>query len=160
MRPYLFYMTVGGKNLRIYEVMFITDPRIPEESREAAVEKVKKVIETRVAANIEKVDRWGIRKLAYKLPKTKLTEGDYTVIQFRCDGSNLGELNNLFTVTPEFVRKQIVRRTDIEKIERKEMLKARLEKAVDVEESVNETLSVDKIENSEKAEPEFEVEEK
>jgi len=153
-------MTVGGKNLRIYEVMFITDPRIPEESREAAVEKVKKVIETRVAASIEKVDRWGIRKLAYKLPKTKLTEGDYTVIQFRCDGSNLGELNNLFTVTPEFVRKQIVRRTDIEKIERKEMLKARFEKLADVEVPINENEPDEKSENSEKTEPEFEVEEK
>ncbi|HQC37309.1 MAG TPA: 30S ribosomal protein S6, partial [Thermotogota bacterium] len=59
--------------------MFIADPRVDEEGREALVEKVKKVITEKAVGTIEKVDRWGIRKLAYKLPKTKLTEGDYTV---------------------------------------------------------------------------------
>ncbi len=138
--------------MRIYELMYITDPRIPEDAREAGVEKVKSVIEEKVGGTIEKIDRWGVRKLAYKLPKTKLTEGDYTVILFRSEGTSLSPLENLFQVTPEFVRKQIVRREDIEKAERTEMLKRRKEGTVEVEETV------EVVENAETTEPEFEVE--
>ena len=111
--------------MRIYEIMFIADPRVDEEGREALVEKVKKVITEKAAGTIEKVDRWGIRKLAYKLPRTKLTEGDYTVVLFRSNGEQLKEIDVLFQVTPELIRKQIVRREDLEKKERKEWLKTR-----------------------------------
>lgn len=138
--------------MRIYELMYITDPRIPEEAREAGVEKVKKVIEEKVGGTIEKIDRWGVRKLAYKLPKSKLTEGDYTVILFRSEGTSLSSLENLFQVTPEFIRKQVVRREDIEKLERAEMLKKRREGTAEVEETV------EVVEVTENEEPEFEVE--
>ena len=111
--------------MRIYEIMFIADPRVDEEGREALVEKVKKVITEKAAGTIEKVDRWGIRKLAYKFPRTKLTEGDYTVVLFRSNGEQLKEIDVLFQVTPELIRKQIVRREDLEKKERKEWLKTR-----------------------------------
>ena len=84
--------------MRIYELMFITDPRLPEEQREEGVERVKQLIEERVNGKVEKVDRWGIRKLAYILPKSKLDEGDYTVILFRADGADLEPLENLFHV--------------------------------------------------------------
>ncbi|HOX64356.1 MAG TPA: 30S ribosomal protein S6 [Thermotogota bacterium] len=111
--------------MRIYELMFIADPRVDEEGRAALVEKVQKVIVEKAAGTIEKVDRWGIRKLAYKLPRTKLTEGDYTVVLFRSNGEKLQEIDVLFQVTPELIRKQIVRREDLEKKERKEWLKTR-----------------------------------
>lgn len=112
--------------MKIYEIMFFSDPRVTEEGREQVVEKVKKVITDKVLGTIEKVDRWGIRKLAYKLPRTKLTEGDYTVILFRVDTTTqLKHLDVLFQVTPELIRKQIIHREDIEKKERKEWLKTR-----------------------------------
>lgn len=145
--------------MRLYELMYITDPRIAEDAREAGVEKVKKVIVEKLGAKIEHVDRWGIRKLAYKLPKTKLTEGDYTVVLFRSDGKNMNELLNLFQVTPEFVRKQIVRREDLEKKERKEILKARMEKAGRVEEEDLKN-SDPSLEANDSAEPKFNVEDK
>jgi small subunit ribosomal protein S6 len=143
--------------VRIYELMFITDPRLPEEQREEGVEKVKKVIEERVNGKVEKVDRWGIRKLAYTLPKSKLEEGDYTVILFRADGSELEPLENLFQVSPEFVRKQIVRREDIEKEERKKVIQNRLNGTVEIEEPAEEVVEEVVQEDSE---PEFDVEEK
>ena len=48
--------------MRIYELMFISDPRVPEDQRELGIEKVKKTIEEKVNGVIEKVDRWGVRK--------------------------------------------------------------------------------------------------
>jgi len=140
--------------VRIYELMFISDPRIPEEQRELGIEKVKQTIEEKVNGVVEKVDRWGVRKLAYTLPKTKLTEGDYTVILFRADGGDLEPLENLFHVTPEYIRKQIVRREDIEKEERKKLLQSRNNGGLEIEEEI----TVEEVSSDE--EPEFDVEEK
>ncbi|HPE69000.1 MAG TPA: 30S ribosomal protein S6 [Thermotogota bacterium] len=140
--------------MRIYEIMFIVDPRIPEEEREKAVEKVQNNIVERVRGTIEKVDRWGIRKLAYKLPKSKLNEGDYSVILFRSGGEKLDDLRTLFQVTPELIRFQIVRRFDMEKEERKQLLKNRGKDSVEVVEEVE----IEQAIPPEELEPEFEVE--
>jgi len=113
--------TAGGgatvEELRVYETMFIMDPTIPEEEREKLVGKVKNIIEERVKGKIENVDRWGVRKLAYKIKK--LLEGDYTVILFRAPGDTVNNLEEFYRITPEIFRWQTFRRFDIEKKERK-----------------------------------------
>lgn len=106
---------------RIYESMFIVAPNIPEAEREKLVEKVKNIIEERVGGRIEKVDRMGLRKFAYEIKK--FSEGDYTVIYFRCDGQRLQELEEFYRVTPEIIRWQTFRRFDLEKKERKQQKK-------------------------------------
>ncbi|AMW32084.1 SSU ribosomal protein S6P [Fervidobacterium changbaicum] len=103
--------------MRIYETMFIIKPDVPEEERNKLVENVKKFLEERVGAQVENVDRWGIRKLAYKIGK--YFEGDYTVLYFRSNGQGLEQLENYFKVHPEFMRWQTFRREDLEKKERK-----------------------------------------
>ena len=105
------------EKLRIYETMFIMAPDIPQETREEIVEKVKKLIEEKIGGKIENVDRWGVRKLAYKIKQ--YTEGDYTVLLFRAPGDKVGELEYFFRVTPEVFRWQTCRRFDLEKKERK-----------------------------------------
>lgn len=106
---------------RIYESMFIVAPNIPEAEREKLVEKVKNIIEERVGGRIEKVDRMGLRKFAYEIKK--FSEGDYTVIYFKCDGQRLQELEEFYRVTPEIIRWQTFRRFDLEKKERKQQKK-------------------------------------
>ena len=103
--------------MRIYETMFIIAPDVPQEERENLVERVKKLIEERVGGKIESVDRWGLRKLAYKIKQ--YTEGDYTVIMFRAEGDKLNELEYFYRVTPEIFRWQTFRRFDLERKERK-----------------------------------------
>lgn len=103
--------------MRIYETMFIIKPDVPEEERNKLVENAKKFLEERVKAQVENVDRWGIRKLAYKIGK--YFEGDYTVMYFRSNGQGLEQLENYFKVHPEFMRWQTFRREDLEKKERK-----------------------------------------
>ena len=102
--------------MRIYETMFIIKPDVPEEERNKLVENAKKFLEERVKAQVETVDRWGIRKLAYKIGK--YFEGDYTVMYFRSNGQGLEQLENYFKVHPEFMRWQTFRREDLEKKER------------------------------------------
>lgn len=103
--------------MRIYETMFIIKPDVPEEERNKLVENVKKFLEERVKAQVENVDRWGMRKLAYKIGK--YFDGDYTVVYFRSNGQGLEQLENYFKVHPEFMRWQTFRREDLEKKERR-----------------------------------------
>jgi len=103
---------------RIYESMFIMDPRLKVEEREALVEKVKNIIVERVKGNIQTVNHWGIRKLAY--PINHQVEGDYTVLLFKAPTTDLDKLEEFFRVTPQILRWQTFRREDLEKKERKE----------------------------------------
>ena len=100
-------------DLRVYETMFIIDPEVEEEEREGIVEKVKSIIQERLQGEIENLDRWGIRKLAYEI--NHRSEGDYTVVIFRANPDNLMKLESFFRVTPQVIRWQTFRREDIEK---------------------------------------------
>ena len=62
-----------------YEVMFIINPTLEEEKREATIEKVKAIIAA--DGEVDKVDAWGMRKLAY--PIEKKFEGYYVVMDFK-----------------------------------------------------------------------------
>ncbi|MDI3524030.1 MAG: small subunit ribosomal protein [Kosmotoga sp.] len=108
---------------RIYETMFIVSPELPDEAREAIAEKVKRYIEERVEGTIEQFDRWGMRKLAYRVRKG-FTEGDYTVVLFRADPEKVNSLERLYNITPEIFRWQTFRREDLEKEEKKARKKA------------------------------------
>lgn len=108
---------------RIYETMFIVSPELPDEAREAIAEKVRRYIEERVEGNIEQFDRWGMRKLAYRVRKG-FTEGDYTVVLFRADPEKVNSLERLYNITPEIFRWQTFRREDLEKEEKKAQKKA------------------------------------
>ncbi|MEN3042599.1 MAG: 30S ribosomal protein S6 [Fervidobacterium sp.] len=113
--------------MRIYETMFIIKPDVPEEERNKLVDNVKKFLEERVKAQVDNVDRWGMRKLAYKIGR--YFDGDYTVIYFRCNGQGLDQFENYFKVHPEFIRWQTFRREDLEKKERR-AARAKKEEAV------------------------------
>ncbi len=108
--------------IRIYETMFIVSPRLDEESRNSMAEKVRDYIVERVSGTIEKFDRWGIRKLAYRVTKG-FSEGDYTVIQFKADSESVDILEKFYGITPEIFRWQTFRREDLEKAEKKALLK-------------------------------------
>jgi len=50
--------------MRNYEVAYIADPEIDEQSLAALEEKVKGWVDA-AGGKVEKVDRWGKRRLAY-----------------------------------------------------------------------------------------------
>jgi len=136
---------------RIYETMFIVVPSLNDEEREAVVEKVKNFIQERLEGKIENVDRWGIRKLAFKVKK--FTEGDYTVIIFRASPEKVNELENFYHITQEIFRWQTFRREDLEKKEKKRKEK---EGNVEVKENVpssetSEEVVVSESENAEES---------
>ncbi|AYD41365.1 30S ribosomal protein S6 [Clostridium fermenticellae] len=92
--------------MRKYETIFILDPSLDEENVKANVEKFKDVIQNG-GGEIENVDLWGKRKLAYEI--NKVNEGFYTLINFSADTDLPKELDRVFRITDGVIRHIIVK---------------------------------------------------
>lgn len=65
--------------MRVYEELFILKPDTVEEDVNGFVEQIQHVI-TNGKGTVDKTDKWGVRKLAYRVQK--YSEGLYVLIQF------------------------------------------------------------------------------
>ena len=83
-----------------YEVMFIIDPALEDEKKEATIEAIKEIIASE--GEVGNVDVWGIRKLAY--PIQKKTEGYYVVIEFKAQPTLPKELDRRLKISDNVVR--------------------------------------------------------
>ena len=90
--------------MRNYEVMFILDPALEEDRREATMAKIKEVIAA--DGEVGKVDEWGVRKLAY--PIDKKNEGYYVVIEFQANADLPKELDRKLRIYDDVMRHIIV----------------------------------------------------
>ena len=97
--------------MKAYELLVLLNPSLDEETRAATLERVQGVI-TADGGEIDNIDEWGKRKLAYEIDH--LTEGDYTLIDFHTDPTAIAELNRVLHITDAVVRFMVVRRDDRE----------------------------------------------
>jgi small subunit ribosomal protein S6 len=65
--------------MRIYEELFIIKPDVPDEEADQFVEHLQTHL-TSAGATVDKVEKWGKRRLAYRVEKYR--EGAYVLIQF------------------------------------------------------------------------------
>ena len=75
--------------MRIYEELFIVRPDATEEEVDPLVEQMKGVI-THAGGTIEKAEKWGMRKLAYRV--SKHNEGQYILLVFNAKADTVKEL--------------------------------------------------------------------
>ncbi len=94
--------------MRVYEELFIVKPDAPEEEVESFIEQVKQVISTG-HGNVDKVDNWGVRKLAYRI--SKYNEGRYVLVVFTSGPELVREVERRMRVT-DLVIKFITVRVD------------------------------------------------
>ncbi len=87
-----------------YEVMFILDPTLEDAVKEETIEAVKGIIQTE--GEVENVDVWGMRKLAYLIQKK--SEGYYVVIQFKAQPTLPGELDRRLKISDNVMRHLII----------------------------------------------------
>ena len=109
--------------MRIYEVIFILRPDLPEEEIEQVIEHVKTTI-TAGGGTVDKVDPWGKRRLAYRVQRN--TEGYYVLVQYSLEIANAGvakEVERRLRVT-DSVMKFLTVRID-EDLKRMEKQKAK-----------------------------------
>ena len=83
-----------------YEVLFIIDPALEDEKKEATIEAVKEIIASE--GEVGNVDVWGMRKLAY--PIQKKSEGYYVVIEFKAEPTLPKELDRRLKISDNIMR--------------------------------------------------------
>lgn len=103
--------------MRVYEELFIVRPETGEEEIDAFIEQIQTVISS-AGGTVDKTDKWGVRKLAYKVEKK--SEGFYVLIQFTAGPQVVKEVERRMRVT-DFVMKFISVRIDekLKKIEKR-----------------------------------------
>ena len=89
-----------------YEVIYIINTELGEEGIQALVEKFKNLLET--SAQLENMDEWGKRKLAY--PIEDRNEGYYVLADFSSDSEFPKELERNFKITEGILKYIIIRK--------------------------------------------------
>jgi small subunit ribosomal protein S6 len=109
--------------MRIYEELFILRPDATDEEIDPLVEQLKGVVTTH-GGTVEKTDKWGVRRLAYRVQKR--SEGNYILLQFTATPDTVHELERRLRVS-DLVLKFITVRID-EKLKRIDKRKKAREK--------------------------------
>lgn len=87
-----------------YETIFVVNPNLNEEETKQVVERFTSLIGEN--GEIEQVDEWGKRRLAY--PIQKLTEGYYVQVDFSSKPDFPAELDRIYKITDAVIRSIIV----------------------------------------------------
>ncbi len=90
--------------MRKYEVMFILRPNLEEEKRNELIEKFKSIVTA--DGEVEKVEEWGNRKLAYEI--NKINDGYYILMHFKAGVDVPKELDRNFKISDDVIRHLIV----------------------------------------------------
>jgi len=109
--------------MRVYEELFIVKPDAPEEEVDAYIGQIKELI-ANGKGTVDKADKWGTRKLAYRVQK--YNEGVFVLLQFSSSPELVKEIERRMRVT-DMVIKFITVRID-EKAKKIEKRKKQREK--------------------------------
>ena len=102
---------------RIYEEMFIIRPDATEEEITPIVEQVRTTV-TSAGGTIDKEERWGVRKLAYRVEKRN--EGYYVLMQFTAGPQTVKEVERRLRVNDAVLKYLTVRIDEkLKKIEKR-----------------------------------------
>ena len=82
--------------MRIYEALFIIKPDVPEEEVDQRLEALKAQL-IAGGATVDKLEKWGKRKLAYKVDKYR--EGLYVLTQFTAGSDAVKEFERRLRVS-------------------------------------------------------------
>ena len=90
--------------MRKYETLFILRPSIEEEKKVEVIEKFKGIIAA--DGEVEKVEEWGIKRLAYEIEKIR--DGYYVLVNFKANPELPKELERNFKISDDVLRYIIV----------------------------------------------------
>jgi len=93
--------------VRVYEATYILRPDIEDDAKEALQERIQSII-TDNQGEIEKVDVWGTKKLAYEINDYRT--GFYTMITLKGESETVNELERNFKIIDDVIRYLIIRK--------------------------------------------------
>ena len=94
---------------RVYEELFIIRPDATDEEIDPLLEQLTNTIASK-GGKLDKTERWGIRKLAYRVKKHN--EGNYVLLHFNANPDAVMEVERRLRVS-DLVLKFITVRTDL-----------------------------------------------
>lgn len=92
--------------MRKYEMLYILSTELTDEARDAIIAKFEDVVKSN-GGTVEKVDKWGVKKLAY--PINYKTEGYYVLMSFESDVTLIAELKRVAHITDGILRRLITK---------------------------------------------------
>jgi small subunit ribosomal protein S6 len=92
--------------VRAYEVMVILEPSLEERTIEPSLDKYLNVIR-KDGGNVESVDVWGRRRLAYEIEKD--AEGIYALISLAAEPATVKEFDRQLTLNESILRTKVMR---------------------------------------------------
>lgn len=87
-----------------YEMLYIIASNCDEKARDAVISKLEGAV-TQSGGAVEKIDKWGNRKLAY--PINYRNDGFYVLMSFSCAPSLVKELDRLAGINDNIIRRMI-----------------------------------------------------
>ncbi|PIE34502.1 30S ribosomal protein S6 [candidate division KSB3 bacterium] len=95
----------GSIRVQTYESLFIVHPDLDGSAVDSTIEAIQDVI-TSGGGNILKIDKWGLRQLAYMIQKKQ--EGYYVLMYFEAPPTLIAELNRRYKLTDAIMRNLVV----------------------------------------------------
>lgn len=92
--------------VRDYETIFIVNSDIGEDTIKSTVEKFKNLLET--SAQLEKIEEWGKRRLAY--PIEKQNDGYYVLANFKAESDFPHELERNYKIADGIIKYLIIKK--------------------------------------------------
>ena len=90
--------------MKSYEVICVFHPELKEEKIDSIISKIEGKVRSS-KGEVQKVDKWGIKKLAFSPKKSKgVKEGYYVAIYFKSESTVPSSVRDLLRVTEGVVR--------------------------------------------------------
>ncbi|HEY9388446.1 MAG TPA: 30S ribosomal protein S6 [Mycobacteriales bacterium] len=92
--------------MRHYELMVILDPDLEERTVAPSLDQFLGVVR-QGGGNVEKVDVWGRRRLAYEIDKK--VEGIYAIVDLHAEPGTVQELDRQLNLNESVLRTKVIR---------------------------------------------------
>ena len=90
-----------------YETLYVIKPDLEDEARAALIQKFSAII-TDNGGEVESVDEWGKRKLAYEI--NYIGEGYYVLVNFKSNAELPAELERNFRINDNVMRYMVIKK--------------------------------------------------
>lgn len=96
--------------MRDYELLFIVKTELSEEDTQAVIDRYINILNDQ-GAEVDKIDKWGKRRLAYTINKVH-TSGYYVLVTFKGGNEAVNEVDRLMKIDERLLRHLITRVED------------------------------------------------
>ena len=105
--------------MKAYELLYFVAPNTDDDARAGVMTRIETIVKD-AKGEIDNVDDWGRKKLAYEIHRLKSlriviagqADADYTLIDFHADSDSIAELDRVLRINDAVIRHMVVARED------------------------------------------------